>query len=320
MATFTIIIPFYQREDGILRRALASIFAQTFQDFDIVVVDDQSPYSPDDELAPLSTEERARITVIRQQNAGPGGARNTGLDHVPAETQYAAFLDSDDLWTPDHLANAFTAMQAFGGDCYWASIEGGKEFDYHFGIASLERAEGARRLMDKPLVLDVPDIAGVMIENWAFLHISCMVIGRPLIDKVRFDAALRLAAEDVLFFCDCMLAARQVLLCGDAGAVRGEGINIFHGVDNTSPEFLKQQFITWMALDRLESRFARRPREIETIKKHKNTARKQAIWSQIKRLRHGRRPDFGLLTRWVMQDPRLLQSVVQLAAGKIARQ
>jgi succinoglycan biosynthesis protein ExoW len=158
-----------------------------------------------------------------------------------------------------------------------------------------------------------------MIKNWAFLHMSCMVIGRPLIDKVRFDAALRLAAEDVLFFCDCMLEAKQVLLCGDAGAVRGEGINIFHGVDNASPEFLKQQFITWMALDRLETRFEHRPREIETIKAHKNTARKQAVWSQVGLLRRRRRPDFKLLARWVMLDPRLLQSALQLAAGKLAK-
>ncbi|KQV10862.1 succinoglycan biosynthesis protein exow [Rhizobium sp. Root1203] len=319
MATFTIIIPFYQRDDGILRRALASAFSQTFQDFEVIVVDDQSPYPPADELAPLTQAERARITVISQQNAGPGGARNTGLDHVPAKTKYVAFLDSDDIWTPDHLENALTAMQALGGDCYFASIEGGEEFDYHFGIAALEKIDGARRLMDKPLVLDVPDIAGVMVDNWAFLHMSCMVIGRPLIETIRFDAALRLAAEDVLFFCDSMLAARQVLLCADAGALRGEGVNIFHGVDNASPEFLKQQFITWMALDRLESRFSARPREVATIKAHKNQARKQALWSQVGLLRRRRRPDFGLLARWLFQDPRLLQSALQLAAGKLAK-
>jgi succinoglycan biosynthesis protein ExoW len=319
MATFTIIIPFYQRDDGILRRALAAAFQQTFQDFDVIVVDDQSPYRPADELAPLPAAERARIKVVSQQNAGPGGARNTGLDHVSSETKYVAFLDSDDMWTPDHLENAFTAMQGLGGDCYWASIEGGEEFDYHFGIAALEQIEGARRLMDKPLVLDVPDIAGVMVNNWAFLHMSCMVIGRPLIETVRFDAALRLAAEDVLFFCDCMLAARQVLLCADAGALRGEGVNIFHGVDNTSAQFLKQQFITWMALDRLESRFSARPREIATIKAHKSQVRKQALWSQVGLLRLRRRPDFGLLARWLLQDPRLLKSALQLAAGKLAK-
>jgi len=319
MATFTIIIPFYQRQDGILSRALASVFSQSFKDVDVIVVDDQSPRSPDADLASLSEEDRARVTVIAQPNAGPGGARNTGLDHVPEATRYVAFLDSDDVWTPDHLANSAKAMEAFGGDCYWASIEGGEEFDYHFGIAALEKEEGARRLLSKPLILDVPDLAGVMLKNWAFLHMSCMVIGRPLFEKVRFDAALRLAAEDVLFFCDCIIAAKQVLLCGEPGALRGEGINIFHGVDNASPEFLKQQFITWMALDQLESRFSRRPREVETIKEHKNTARKQAIWSQIGLLRRRKKPDFRLLARWAARDPRLLQSALQLAAAKFSR-
>ena len=259
------------------------------------------------------------MTVIAQPNAGPGGARNTGLDHVPKATRYVAFLDSDDVWTPDHLENAAKAMEAFGGDCYWASIEGGEEFDYHFGIAALEKEEGARRLLDKPLILDVPDLAGVMLKNWAFLHMSCMVIGRPLFEKVRFDAALRLAAEDVLFFCDCIIAAKQVLLCAEPGALRGEGIKIFHGVDNASPEFLKQQFITWMALDQLESRFSRRPQEVETIKKHKNTARRQAIWSQIGLLRRRKTPDFRLLARWAARDPRLLGSALQLAAAKLSK-
>ena len=319
MATFTIIIPFYQRQDGILSRALASVFSQSFKDVDVIVVDDQSPRSPDADLASLSEEDRARVTVIAQPNAGPGGARNTGLDHVPEATRYVAFLDSDDVWTPDHLANSAKAMEAFGGDCYWASIEGGEEFDYHFGIAALEKEEGARRLLGKPLILNVPDLAGVMLKNWAFLHMSCMVIGQPLFEKVRFDAALRLAAEDVLFFCDCIIAAKQVLLCGEPGALRGEGINIFHGVDNASPEFLKQQFITWMALDQLESRFSRRPREVETIKEHKNTARKQAIWSQIGLLRRRKKPDFRLLARWAARDPRLLQSALQLAAAKFSR-
>jgi succinoglycan biosynthesis protein ExoW len=104
----------------------------------------------------------------------------------------------------------------------WASIEGGEEFDYHFGIAALEKIDGAR-LMDKPLVLDVPDIAGVMINDWAFLHMSCMVIGRPLIETVRFDAALRLAAEDVLFFCDCMLAANRCCFAPMRARCAGRG-------------------------------------------------------------------------------------------------
>ncbi|MFS9598851.1 hypothetical protein Q6311_28275, partial [Klebsiella variicola] len=75
-----------------------------------------------------------------------------------------------------------------------------------------------------------------MLKNWSFMHLSCMVIGEALFRKVRFDASLRLAAEDVLFFYDCVRSARRTVLSEGFGAVRGEGINIFHGLDSDSPQ------------------------------------------------------------------------------------
>ena len=319
MAKLTVIIPFYQKEPGILRRALASVFAQGFRDFDVIVVDDQSPCPADGDIDAFSAEERARIRVIRQENAGPGGARNTGLDHVPDETAFVAVLDSDDIWSPDHLSAADDAMTRFGADCYFASITGGDAFYYHFGVADLERTETVERLGESPLLIEVPDLTQVMLKNWSFLHLSCMVIGRPLIETVRFDAALRLAAEDVLFFCDCVLAARRVVLSGATGAVRGEGLNIFHGVDNDSPHFLRQQFNTWEALDRLESRLAGRPAEVASLRSYKTTARRQALWSQARLVRRRKLPQFDMLARWAVRDPRLLASAVELAFGKFSR-
>jgi succinoglycan biosynthesis protein ExoW len=319
MATFTIIIPFYQKQAGILQRALTSVSSQTFQDFDVIIVDDESPLSPDRDLAALTNEEQARITVIKQQNAGPGGARNTGLDNVPPDTQYVAFLDSDDVWTPQHLQNAFDSLSRFEGDCYWASINGGEEFYYHFSMAELAKSEEVVRLSDAPLLMEIPNIASVMLKNWSFLHLSCMVIGRPLFEKVRFEAELRLAAEDVLFFCDCMMAAKRVLLCDEAGALRGEGINIFHSIDNDSPQFVRQQFNTWIALDTLETRFSRRPSDVASIRSYKDTARRQALWSQMRQVKHRRLPQFALLAKWAWRDPLILQSAVQLAVGKLSR-
>nr|AAA16051.1 exoW [Sinorhizobium meliloti] len=259
MAKLTVVIPYYQKEPGILRRALASVFAQTLEDFHVLVIDDESPYPIADELAGLAQEERERITVIRQPNGGPGGARNTGLDNVPADSDFVAFLDSDDVWTPDHLLNAYQSMTRFDADCYWASITGGDAFYYHFGVADLEKSETVTRLSESPLVVELPELQDVMLKNWSFLHMSCMVIGRKLFEKVRFEATLKLAAEDVLFFCDCVLASKRVVLCDAAGAVRGEGLNIFHSIDNDSPQFLKQQFNTWVALDTLEGRYRNRP-------------------------------------------------------------
>ncbi|KQQ59721.1 succinoglycan biosynthesis protein exow [Rhizobium sp. Leaf311] len=317
MAKFTVVIPYYQKQHGVLGRALASVFSQTLQDFDLVIVDDESPYPIEKEIDELTESQRSRIKIVKQANAGPGGARNTGLDHVPAETTYVAFLDSDDIWTPDHLSNAAFSLDTFGGDCYWASMQASDEFYYHFAMSELEKNEAANRLSETPKVIELPDLASVMLRNWSFLHLSCMVIGRPLFEKVRFDPALRLAAEDVLFFCDCILASSRTLLCDDAGAMRGMGVNIFHSIDNTSPEFLRQQFNTWVALDTLQERFSSRPADVESIASYKNTARKQALWSQAGKLKRRKAPEMGLLFKWMMRDPAILRAAVELGTGKL---
>jgi len=318
MASITIVIPFYQKQTGILQRALRSISQQTFQDFDVLIVDDASPLPAESELQSLSSQERARIKVIRQTNGGPGGARNTGLDNVPVESRFVAFLDSDDEWAPDHLSNAFEALTRHDAECYWDSIEGGDEFYYHFGIAELAKSVKIARLSEKPSVIEIPDIASVMLQDWSFLHMSCMVIGRALFETIRFEPTLRLAAEDVLFFCDCILAAKRVVLCENAGALRGEGVNIFHSIDNDSPQFLRQQFNTWTALNTLEQRFSRRPQDVAAIRLYKNRARRQALWSQARQVKRRQMPQFGLLAKWALRDPAILQSAMRLAVGKLA--
>ncbi|RWX79319.1 glycosyltransferase family 2 protein [Neorhizobium lilium] len=319
MATFTVVIPFYQKELGILRRALTSVFEQTYQDFDIIIVDDESPLAADVELQGIDEAWKSRIKVIRQPNGGPGGARNTGLDAVPPETKFVALLDSDDIWLPNHLGNAFESMTRFGAECYWASMQASEEFYYHFGMAELERTEGGTRLSENPLVIEMPDLASVMLKNWSFLHLTCMVMARPVFESIRFEPTLRLAAEDVLFFCDCILKSKRTILCDAPGAARGMGINIFHSIDNQSPQFLRQQFNTWVALDTLEQRFRARPDDVASIASYKNTARRQALWSQAGRLKRRQAPDFGLLARWVMRDPGLIGAAFALGAGKLGR-
>jgi succinoglycan biosynthesis protein ExoW len=319
MTKCTIIIPYYQREPGILARALRSVFAQTHPDFDVTVVDDASPLPAENDLVGFSAEEQARITVIKQANAGPGGARNTGLDHLREDCAYAAFLDSDDEWLPDHLANAVAGMSLFDADCYWASIRGGAEFYYHFGVADLAGTTEVVRLSDEPPMVEIPDLAGTMLKNWSFMHLSCMVIGKALFREIRFEAALRLAAEDVLFFYDCVRKARRTVLCEAMGAVRGEGINIFHGMGSDSPLFLKQQFNTWVALDHLESRFPHRAEDRASIEAYKQTARNQALWGQARLLRARKAPQIRQLAQWAWRDPKILRSAVGLAVGKMSR-
>ena len=86
---------------------LNSVRSQTFRDFEVLVVNDGSPDTPQLEraLEPFG----ARIRYIQQANRGPSSARNTGIRE--ARGKYIAFLDSDDLWFPEHLANQVSALQ-----------------------------------------------------------------------------------------------------------------------------------------------------------------------------------------------------------------
>lgn len=96
MSTVSVIIPFYNRVKW-LREAVHSVFVQTYQDFEVILVDDGSSESLD-ELAELKDE---RIRYVRQQNKGPSAARNAGLDL--AHGRYIAFLDADDIFWPMKL-------------------------------------------------------------------------------------------------------------------------------------------------------------------------------------------------------------------------
>lgn len=86
---------------------LNSVLSQTLREFEILVVNDGSPDTLELELAlkPYG----GRIRYIKQPNRGPSAARNTGIQE--ALGKYVAFLDSDDLWFPEHLANQVSTLE-----------------------------------------------------------------------------------------------------------------------------------------------------------------------------------------------------------------
>lgn len=103
----SVIIPAYRAAESIAA-TLDSVLAQTWQDYEVIVVNDGSPDSEDLEKA--LEPYRARIIYVRQENQGPGGARNTGIRM--ARGAYVALLDSDDVWDPEHLAAQLAVLEA----------------------------------------------------------------------------------------------------------------------------------------------------------------------------------------------------------------
>lgn len=103
----SVVIPTYCRADFLLK-TLESVFAQTRQPLDVIVVDDGSPDDTAERLAPLVRE--GCIHYVRQANAGQAAARNTGA--ALAKGEYLVFLDHDDCWPRDVLAWQAAALQS----------------------------------------------------------------------------------------------------------------------------------------------------------------------------------------------------------------
>ncbi len=103
----SVVIPLYNKE-GQIAHTLQSVFTQTFQNFEIVVVDDGST---DNSVEEVERFDDSRIRLIHQTNAGVSAARNRGIEEASGEL--IAFLDADDVWMPEYLATQYGLYQKY---------------------------------------------------------------------------------------------------------------------------------------------------------------------------------------------------------------
>jgi glycosyltransferase involved in cell wall biosynthesis len=102
----SVIIPSYNTARYIAE-TLDSVFAQTLKDYEVIVINDGSPDT--DALEKIIQPYRDRILYLKQENWGLAAARNTGIRRSRGE--YLAFLDSDDAWAPEYLAEQMKLFQ-----------------------------------------------------------------------------------------------------------------------------------------------------------------------------------------------------------------
>ena len=106
--TVSVIIPAYGAAEYI-GEALRSVLAQTYRDFEVIVINDGSPDTEQLEraIAPFLT----RIGYLKQDNRGPSAARNLGIRR--AQGEFLAFLDADDVWEAEYLAEQLQMFKAY---------------------------------------------------------------------------------------------------------------------------------------------------------------------------------------------------------------
>ena len=110
MCRVSVIVPVYQVE-AYLPGCLDSILAQTFEDFELILVDDGTKDDCPRIMAEYAAKD-ARIRQVHKANGGLSSARNAGLDIARGE--YIAFVDSDDTVEPTMLADAVAAAERSG--------------------------------------------------------------------------------------------------------------------------------------------------------------------------------------------------------------
>lgn len=108
MPKVSVVIPTYNYAQYI-KEAIDSVLAQTYKDYEIIVVDDGST----DDTKGTVSQYGPEIEYIRQENQGPSAAKNTGIRNSKGE--YIGILDSDDLWLPSKLEKQIKVFEANSG-------------------------------------------------------------------------------------------------------------------------------------------------------------------------------------------------------------
>ncbi len=104
---YSVVIPLYNKHRYI-KSTLQSVLAQTYTDYEVIVVDDGST---DVSLQEAEQMQSDKIRVLHQENQGVAVARNTGIENAAGE--YIAFLDADDKWNPSYLEEIDKIVQKY---------------------------------------------------------------------------------------------------------------------------------------------------------------------------------------------------------------
>ncbi len=237
-----VIIPFYQRKPGILKRALESIVSQTLSAgivTRIYVMDDSSPVTAESEATDFMPSPAHDLCIAREENLGPGGARNRGLALAEQEgADFIAFLDSDDIWAPSHLSDALEALDR-GYDFYCCDNSREGAFDRFSEDVALLRDNG-RLLVDRAAILDQegPVLgfpAHALDDEFVtgyLSHTSTVVLRASVVQGQRFDPDLRNASEDRMFWLTIALLGARVAISWRCNVVCGKGVNVFFAAYN----------------------------------------------------------------------------------------
>jgi len=197
--TFSVVVPVYNRAH-LLERALSSVLDQSFQDFEIVVVDDGSRDDPQSVIEAIGD---SRIRFVRQENRGGGAARNAGIDM--ARGRYIAFLDSDDRFLPHHLITMKAMLDRAPGVAAYARM-------------SVDRGNGNTMLRPPRGIRRDEHMADYLLRERGFVPTITLAVDAATARRVRYDPRLPFG-QDTDFAIRLYLAGCRFVMAEEPGAI-----------------------------------------------------------------------------------------------------
>lgn len=306
-----VIIPFYQAEDGILRRALESVALQQLPagvKLKVVIVDDASPHPASRELEGFSFKSSHALNVITQANSGPAGARNTGLDSLAGEEiDFVSFLDSDDIWTPLHIQRALSALRK--SDFFFCNHVRSKHYGDYFRCLpetwqalSQNRGAGHSQMvktfaageLTRTMIRECPPQTSTVLYNFR---------KNP---NLRFNTSLRSAGEDHIFWIELSIDnATAVDIRVNVSC--GEGLNLYwSNVSWESPKSISIQGCLAIQYNYMRNNARIYSMDAETIAFRQRLYEGAYVYALLRGAAKRFLPDPKVFTKLVSQHPAFL--------------
>ena len=304
-----VVVPYFQRDPGVLRSALESVLAQdTSEPVVVLVVDDGSPVPAAGECEGLPQRTGVEIRILSRPNGGTSAARNTGLENAPAETTAVAFLDSDDTWTPDHLGQARQALDG-GVDVYmsnWILLHSGR--DAHSEMGKLEGVPHEASAWDLQCRIFKGNFIIQELTN-PIGRISSLVVRWDLAKDLRFETRFATSGEDIFYRLELARRNPVVAVSTRVEVESGHGINQYDsqkwGTASSFPAIRDRLLLHKLAAHRIRLS----EEEAAVVAKGLRAARHAAVLDALAVLRHGARGLAGGVSELLRVDALLPLSI-----------
>ncbi|MDY0273154.1 MAG: glycosyltransferase family A protein [Advenella sp.] len=174
----TVVIPSYNSE-GLIGRTIQSVLDQTWQDLEIIVVDDCSKDTTCSVVSKfIEADARVSLIKLRVNNGGPAAPRNVGVE--AAKGDWIAFLDSDDIWHPQKLEMQMAVAKLKDAEFLSTQMES-------FTDDSKLSFEAIRTVSHKKLTFQLQRIKGAMPTSSILVRRS-LILNFPFNEDVRYKA------------------------------------------------------------------------------------------------------------------------------------